>query len=474
MQPLEAAFVTVALLVTVRFLVPVSDEPEPWSPGDAALALAAGLGFAALSTLWLPAYSLRVAALTASDFSQYCDSVGAVQAGHLDQVNIQRSMYASLLPGFLARGFGVLGGLMLAAIISQVVTGVGLFLWARVLAGRVAGLTAVILALSMTPLVLLSRTVTFYPQVVAVFVLAAAATTAVGTLRTMASLVLAGAAAGLALLWDPRGLYWAVPALAVGSVVAVLRVSPRQWIARLAALHTPVALSWALARQYTPPQASGLTRQTAAMVSGALGHKPPDAGHDLVWGVSPLLEMPAQIWQLLLLNLHLGDGARVVQGASWLAPWAIFLIPAGLSSAFWLKQRRGAFAVLWTASLPFAATLASATASFGHIRYFALGFPLVPVILGVGLVIALRGSTGRLLAARFTLPVVTVVLLLLVLGVIPNWLSPVASWRTPLVADAYPAALLKSPPAATPEDAGCVRLLAADRASSRTGWSYAP
>ena len=63
------------------------------------------------------------------------------------------------------------------------------------LAGRVAGLAAVILPLSMSPLVLLSRTVTFYPQVVAVFIVAATTTAAAGTRRTVGTLVLAGAAA---------------------------------------------------------------------------------------------------------------------------------------------------------------------------------------------------------------------------------------------------------------------------------------
>ncbi|MSP54704.1 MAG: hypothetical protein EXR69_03730, partial [Myxococcales bacterium] len=72
------ALVTLVVLGLVRVLVPVTDEPEPWSPFDVALAIAAGLSFAALSTLWLPDYSLRGAPLTASDFSQYCDSVGAV------------------------------------------------------------------------------------------------------------------------------------------------------------------------------------------------------------------------------------------------------------------------------------------------------------------------------------------------------------------------------------------------------------
>ncbi len=489
MNAMEAAIVTVGALGALRWLVPVADEPEPWSLWDAGGAAGLGIAFALATALWFPSYFLTKAPLTASDWSQYCESVGAVQGGHAEAVNIQRSMYAAMLPGVLARGFGVLGGLMIAAIVSQAVLAAGLYTWARTVAGRCAGIAAVILAMGMTPLATLSRTVTFYPQDVAVMTLCGAGTALALTRRDTPGLLASGVGAGLALLWDPRGMYWALTAVAAGTVAALAAGASSRRVAGLFSVWAPVVVSWGIARTWTPPSASGLTRQTAAMIAGVLGHAPPDAGHDLVWGVSPLSELPGQLWRILAMNTALA-APRPEQADSWLTPWLGWLaLACGVllwsarpgATGIAVNGGRRRLVALAVSSAPFAATLLSATRSFGHVRYFALGFPTVAVVLGVGLTVALAGSTGRLLnrvpAIRVAGPTpgvaaVGLVCTLLVCGIVPNWLSPVATWREPLVADTYPAALLGDPPTATSEDAACLRLLHADVTASRTAWTY--
>ena len=68
---------------------------------------------------------------------------------------------------------------------------------------------------------------------------------------------------------------------------------------------------------------------------------------------------------------------------------------------------------------------------------------------------------------RWRAALVIGVLGLLVGGVVPNWLSPVAPWRSKFAGEQYPGVMLANPPSSLVADARCVALLAEDRAHQR-------
>ena len=91
-----SAWVLVAWLLALRWLSGLPDDGCPWrSRVDVPLALGSGVVFAALTGLWFPAEHMAAWNLTASDFSQYCESVAAVQVGAYDKVHVQRSLFAA-------------------------------------------------------------------------------------------------------------------------------------------------------------------------------------------------------------------------------------------------------------------------------------------------------------------------------------------------------------------------------------------
>lgn len=470
----------------LRWLSPLPAPSRGSWTGEAALALVCGVGFAVATTCWLAPYHLTGHALSASDFAQYCESVGAVQAGHARGVHPQRSMYEALLPGTLARSYGIMGGLVLSAAIAQAVTGASLYVWARAVAGRAAGVSAVAFAAAMLPLVLLGRTATFYPQTVAAVTLAAACAAVALTVRSAGALLVAGVAAGLAALWDVRGLYWAgVTVLACAPAVWVGPDGPAQWAwpwrwlrraatpraVRAAALLLPLALSWGAGGAYTPPNAQGLTVQTMNFVKdapGAASLAQERAQHDLVWGRTSVGEGNAALAEVAALNASVrpdavpGGLARAAV-VPWLAPAALALVAIVVT----LRRSGWALAAALVPGLPFAASLVWAVRVGGHLRYLGVSAPVLACWIGVGACLALRGDRGPF-PRRLRPFVVVGALLLLVSGVFPGWLSPEAPWRERYPGERYPDALLSDPPSPGEEDAACVALLADDRARGRS------
>ena len=114
-----------------------------------------------LSSAWMTRYFLFRFSLTASDFGQYCESLGAFRGGDLALWAKQRSLVAGTLPGLLSDSLGIVDALLVGALISHVVMGFGIYLWARAAHSRLAGLVAVMLASAVAPLVHLGRTITF-------------------------------------------------------------------------------------------------------------------------------------------------------------------------------------------------------------------------------------------------------------------------------------------------------------------------
>jgi hypothetical protein len=479
---LWSAWILVGWAALLRWAAPLDPDSgaAPWAwLTDGAAVVIAGIGFFVATTLWFPKYYLLNTALVASDFAQYCESVGAAQAGALGLVHPQRSMYESLLPGLLARGYGIMGGFVLSAAIAQMLTGAGIYVWARTIGGRVAGFAAVLLGSTMLPVALLGRTMTFYPQTVAVMVCAAATAAVAANARTATTMVLAGAGAGMALLWDVRGLYWAIAVIGTAVVAGIAGppgepVSWRRRLAgvggRIALLGLPLALSWWIAHTYTPWNAQGLTVQTinfARDAPGAVGGAWSRPHYDFVWGRTAFSDILPALREVAALNRAVGAGISAHGlGLATVVPW-VWPVGVCLLAMFWSLRRNP-----WTIfgflapAIPFAASLWSAIYVNGHPRYLGVGMPCFAVCAGSGLALLLCGQGGRA-PQQWRAPIVVGVLGLLVTGVVPGWLSPVAPWRSKFAGEQYPGVMLADPPSPLVADARCVALLAEDRVHQR-------
>jgi hypothetical protein len=484
-----SAWVLVAWLLALRWLSGLPDDGCPWrSRVDVPLALGSGVVFAALTGLWFPAEHMAAWNLTASDFSQYCESVAAVQVGAYDKVHVQRSLFAALLPGTLARPWGVLGGLALAALVAQCVSGIALFLWARAVAGRAAGVAAILLGSAMGPLVLLSRTITFYPQTVAATLVASAGAALAARFRTLPALFAAGAGAGFVMLWDVRGVYWGLPALAVGMLATLgspegpltFGVRMRRLPLRLLVLWAPVYAAWWAGYLLTPTGVTGLVNQTAAFVGDAVrgvSTVPISVSleHDFIWGRSSPLRLPEVLGRVSQLGASLPAELARAPGVthvreSWVLPWVGPIGGALLLCLLGLFRKPWQLVALVVPAVPYATALWSASMVLGHARYLAVGFPAVAVAAGVGFAVATR-SERSLLPEPARAPVALGGLLLLVLGVVPGWLSTEAPWREPFYAEEYPRAL-QTGEARPVGDQRCLLALAADEAAGRSWWGY--
>lgn len=428
---------------------------------DLGLAALCGLLVAGLSTMWMPRYFLLMAPLSASDFSQYCESIGAFRAGDLDGWVKQRSLVAGALPAWLAGRIGVIDGLFVAAISSTAALGSGVFLWARAVHSRQAGLMAALIACVVAPLVLLSRTTTFYPEAVASYVLCAAGVSLALRYRRLPAVFAGALGLGLVLLIDVRGLIWALPAF--GLLCAACVAAPG-WLRRLGGLTIVGVVLWAsyqVGGQTSWDQTPSLEVQASYYVDEALRRAEPDnakAGIShkdavfpvrYVWGRSPIQDIPKTLSFLAELNALLPADIGDLPETQYFRRVHVmpFLWPAllCLGLALWGIRRRPFLLLGFLGGLlPFAIALRSASMTVAHVRYIATGVAMVPVILGVGFAVLAVGSLSKKDELRLQ-PVLDRgdvlglgLAVLLILGVVPSWLSPASTWRAPVAADAEP------------------------------------
>ena len=201
---------------------------------DVVFALICGGIFTVLSA-WLIApqvmHSESLEPFVSPNFGEYCEVLGLWNdpKGEWGMQPLRRTMSASLPTHLFVGPLGVIDGLAAGALVCTLIVGAGLYLWACALGGRFAGLMAVVAALSTGTLPLLTRHFTFYPAIVACFVLTSAlccwATRAPTRMQPVAILC-AAIAAGASLLIDVRGIIWAGPMLVL-LVLLVLGSSSR-------------------------------------------------------------------------------------------------------------------------------------------------------------------------------------------------------------------------------------------------------
>ncbi len=369
-----------------------------------------------------------------------------------------------------------------AAIFYTGVTAGGLYLWGRAVGGRNAGLAAAILVGAFPDLVLMSRTVTAYPEMVALWTLGAA--TCAGAVRFPNPITFLAAGLGTAAVFasDARGLVPGLVLLACAFLAALTSRGWRRKVGHLALFAAPVAASW-IAYHHLPIQVRSLEEMVEASIEVSytrMGRRPPPRvfveggyrwGHagpaDIVRSLRALIAArsrlnpdiardPRQVQLverrvfpyllsvalLALAGLLLGGGHQEgIQGTtgknrgggttadtspphnlSTPGPNAARhrrLVPSLDRTRAWFDWR-GKLAL--TPVVGFLAILANVVTFEYSIRYAALGAPALVLLAGLG--VAALGGRNRPAWA-------TVLVTVAVLYLAPGPLNVRAPWRTP-------------------------------------------
>jgi hypothetical protein len=447
----------------------------PWRPGDrwstpVELGLAALCGYAvvALCNVWLIRYHLYGDPLTGSDFTEYCTATAAIRDDKLHVFSHNRSLLAAWPSAKLSEELGVIDGLAYSALWFTGVIGAGLYFWGRAIHSRLSGVATALLFGAVGPLVLLPRTLSYYPVTISIFVSSAAGAALALRYRTWPALLVGGIGAGLAFLADVRGLFWALPALGLSLLACVpleWRV-PKAWARlplRLALVLLPIAASYVAggrAFQETnwtlEHQAFGLVQDRYVEMGRPIS--PPKFKTDYLWGHSSPLQIPATLKTLTEIRAQVPAEVvmhpETVHGRrAHVQPWLPVLGGALLIAAASLWRRPWQLAALLGTLVPFAVVLRSAADILIHPRFLQTPMAAFPLPLGVALAALVLGAAGAPEVAaeaateggaegpplegrwrwrRWARPVAaSALVVVLLLGVVPSWLSPVAGWRYP-------------------------------------------
>jgi hypothetical protein len=447
---------------------------------DILMALGLGVGF-----WWVADTQLARAHMldpwNTADLSDYCNAILHLNGDPDVPWSIKRSKITGWLAAPLARSEGIMSALRASSVVAAALVGGGLYLWARAAAGRTAGVLAVLAALALGPLVLLSRILTFYPMVAAFFVVGAALATAGIVSKNPKHLALTGLGVGLALLADVRGLVWAGP-WGLAALWAVWRAEDRAQALRW--FLAPLAVSYFVARWSFPADAVSLEAQMDVRplmyMYGSTNpiHAPPwDTGGSFVWGRTMPWDWLATIWfvvQQMQVPILEGFPPPVARFAAnnHMTP----LMPVWLGSAvlavisLWRRPR--ALVAVGATVLPFAIAFhGQANLAEIRVRFLCQILPGLAVISGIALGSAVQGLPAlwgrtRWLGLRGVL--IVILSAVAVTGQVSTEVSPWARWRRPwpVVSEL----LVMHPDAgveATERKRPCVRALAEDAAAGR-------
>ena len=496
--------ILVLLAVLCRLTFPKSHHTSQMSTrGTLWRASLCGLGMALVMGFYLADPHLFRGIYTGSDFTQYCEATDAVRAGRPWSINPHRSRVAALLPGIFAGNLGIMDGLSLGALLSTAVLLGGIYLWAWALHGRTAAVAAVLLSGAFAPLVLLTRTLSFYPQACAGYVLAGATSTLALRYRTRPLLLLGSLTPGLAILLNPQGVAWALPALGVTLLAAVLpQPSPgkkpderqvqrwRKTGANLLLVVLALSLTWWAGRfvysgnhqgslesevyhyvetLHQQAQASGLEVNALEPCSSTI-HEGFIWGEDAPWQLVPALrcmgklraQLPSELSQVPQVQLIFNQQMKV---------WQPLLVLGLLATVFGLRRRPVALLGLIPNLLPYGLALYY-TPLDPSLRRMAVGLAAFPVVLGIAFAILLedgpdprwpRGRRKKLSRLPRTWPA-WIGLGLLVTGLLPTPLSPRASWRAPFTGGLDLAQVLSQEAPRSLSQVGCKSALESDMA----------
>jgi hypothetical protein len=451
--------VLMLLLGALRFLPDHPRGERPWRRRyEIGLAVALGLVFGLLACAWFSLFHLTGPTST-SDFYDFCGAVSSYRAEDLANYSRDRSFLAGWLPSRIAVRVGILDGLAWTAILSTCILGTGLYTWGRAVHSRWAGVYTLVFALALAPLVVLGRTLTFYPEYVATFSLSAGLVCLALRFRSRLNLLVAAASIGLCLLIDVRGVVWAVPSLFLLCLVYL----PQGW--KRGGIHGAILLAtlslswWAGSRAYGPSHTSlddqanpvRLYNEHKAFGEPLLAEPGPGDIPNFVWGQTPIQNIPKTLFLLARDTKKIGpllsDAYRTRLGRQQhFDPWYPVVLPLLLLGLFGLRKERLMVLGLLVTSAPFLAVLYHASTLEFRTRFASSAMPPIAVFLGLGLAVLWGNPSEPPLDPKAKFPAFSIttawpsalrILLLLGLvgGAVPNYLSPSASWRVPFQTD---------------------------------------
>lgn len=444
----QAIALTLALLAGALALLPGRAPPqEGWSwRVDPALLLAVVLGVGLAQQAVLADAALPVGGVASSDLTEYCGSVVAWSRGLEGAYTWNRSRLHGMLWGPLVPHLGPLDALLTGAMVGSAGITAGLYLWGRGLHGRLAGAAAAVFGTALTPLVMQSRALTFYPLSVAGFTLAAGSGCLALRLRAPWAFALAGACSGLALLADLRGLLWALPCLGLAAL-GTLSGSWRRWLPRVVLLALPMWGSWFAARATYTAQTVSLEDQlhvNQRLRELDLAHKVDEGLYAdrtaFVYGWTPITEVPATLRYLQREGalIPTPDEARSFWAQNFRRHVSGWVLPAGLgfAVAVWGLRRRPLLLLgLVGSALPFVVILRSGVLLlFAQPRFLAQGIAVLGMALGVGFAVVVQGALPRAGEAPPGTPawrglLAVGALAALTLGLPAEPIGPHAAWR---------------------------------------------
>ena len=410
---------------------------------DLLRAALAGLAFGALAWFWFSRFHLEDG-FTAPDWFDYCSGVISLLEDEARLWPLKRSQAAGAPAAWAAARLGIVDGLLLSAAIGAGLMGSMLYLWGAALGGPRAGIATTALALTLGPVVLQARSLTFYPWVTAGLLAAGAGASAAVRWPGIGTMLAAGAGCGLALLMDVRALIWVLPALGIALLAAALREGRGHMrVLRMVALLVPIWASHQVGYRAFPGASYSLEQQVdvralhARMGSQDPALQPPyEYPSRYVWGRQDPIELPRTLG-------FLGSQATLTPPADATAltdpeliaahvtPWmrvSVVVLPlAGLL----LARRRWRLLAFGATALPWVLALGRMPEMVNlYPRFLTQGLPVLALAGGVGLG-ALAGWSATWVRPRWRWPVGLALLAALVFGALPTPLSPAASWRAP-------------------------------------------
>jgi len=421
--------------------------PSPFDPRRAAVdllrAALVGLVFGALSWFWFSRFHLEDG-FTAPDWFDYCSGVLSLLEDEERLWPLKRSRAAGAVAAWAAESWGIVDGLLWSAAAGSAVMGAMLYLWGAALGGPRAGIATAGLALTLGPVVLQARSLTFYPWVTAGLLAAGAAGSAAVRWPGVVTMLAAGVGCGAALLLDVRALIWVLPALGITLLAGVLRAGrPHARVLRVLALLLPISASYGMGEAAFPQQAYTLEQQVdvralyARMGSADPAVQPPYTYPSrYVWGHQPVHELPRTLGFLLSQATltppsdatKLTDPALVAAHVTpWMrvAPGLLGLAVAVLWRRRWRVLAFGATALPWVLALGRMPEMVNL-----YPRFLTQGLPVLALAGGV-VAGAWAGRAALWVRPRWRWALGLSLLAALVSGGLPGPLSPAASWRLP-------------------------------------------
>jgi len=425
---------------------------EPIKARTVGLALIFGLFMTAGINTWVVDFSLSRNVFTGSDFAHYCEATDAVRQGLSSPRSHHRSWIASQVPGAFASAYGIIDGLAITALISTIITIGALFLWGWVLGGPLAAVLSAVSVAAFAPLVVLTRNLTFYPQLAAIISLTAWATAWLIERRSLGHLAWAGALAATAGLMQMQGFFFALPAFLIVCAVALWARSLKTIATRMGVVFLIIGLSGLMGQKAYPDQGYHnsieaevfrfvKTLNNPLRTTGSTLPPVESCDYPLQDGFRWDKPHPMRLLQAIgcMNELRQQADERLEQVADSHAvqayrrhrdPWMKPLGVAFLLAILGLRRRPAALVGLLITTIPYGLYLYYGVVD-GTIRRLTLGFLSAPIIVGLAgtsLKHALNRMIGNPWATR-TIWASVVVWTLMLFGAIPSPVHPAASWR---------------------------------------------